>query len=55
MRDEQIGINSSDIIYNQMSIEELKTSLGHVLTRLRVLEENERARAREEHERDMID
>ena len=53
MRDEQIGINSGDILLHQTAIKELETSMKHVLARLHALEEKERERAREEHERDV--
>ena len=52
MRDEQIGINSGDILLHQTAIKELEESMKHVLERLHALEEKERARARESHQRE---
>lgn len=60
MRDEQIGINSGDILCNQQSIGELTRRINELETyfsasekqiyeRLLVLEEKERARARDKH------
>ena len=57
---EQIGLNYQGILDNQKKIGELESkimdihnSLNHILQRLHALEEKERARARDEHERDV--
>ena len=57
---EQTSINSGDILLNQQKIGELETlvndmiiSHAYIVGRLHQLEEKERERARDEHERDV--
>ena len=52
---EQIGLNYQATLDNQNAIGKLEESMKLLIQRLHNLEEKERARAREEHARDVLE